>query len=100
MLLIFPILIFTMLWSQIISEYQGLQLPIMTVVLTVLCSCLLLVDICSVRDYSLYWAHMFIVWSLFLTGVSVVQMNTVDFQIGCWVFSAIQWQLIRIILQC
>ena len=99
MLAIFPILLFIVTWTQIVLEYRGIEEPLLTLILAILCTCLLLTDLFSRNDYSLYWAHMFIVWAMALVILCVLQVNVTDFQIGCWVFSSVQWQIIRILMR-
>lgn len=99
MLALFPILLFGIVWNQVIMEYRGIEQPVLTVVLSILCTCLLLTDVFSRDDYSLYWAHMFVVWALVLVLLSVLQLNITDLQIACWVFSSVQWQMIRILMR-
>jgi len=99
MLAIFPILLFVVVWSQLVREYRGMEQPVLTLILSILCTCLLMADVFSRDDYNLYWAHMFIVWAIALFFLSVLQVNDTDFQIACWVFSSVQWQVIRIIMK-
>lgn len=98
MLFMFPILLFFPVWILIYHGFGLLGQPVGTLFGTVLCQILLTADAFDQQCYY-YYAWMFVLWACFTCLLSFLLFTVVDFQIGCWVFSSLCWQLIRLLLE-
>lgn len=98
MLLLFPNIIFGMIWFILWHGIHHVRQPITTILGCIFPQITLLCDI-FYKSEDHYFACMFILWCSMIGSVSLLMFSFIDFQIACYLFSAACWQYIRIMLE-